>query len=98
MEKILVGIHEISHHFFNPKVHYSVHISPPLEPILSQLNPFYTFTHISLTLVLILSFHLPLGLPSNHFSLGFLTMRVTCPAYPILLDLIAPIILIKLSN
>jgi hypothetical protein len=45
----------------NPNVHYRVHNSPPLIHV----------HHISLRSVLILSFHLRLGIPSGIFPSGF---------------------------
>jgi hypothetical protein len=59
---------ELSSILWNPKVHHRVHKSPPLVPILSQIDPVHISSHpISLRSILILSTHLRLGLPSGLF-------------------------------
>jgi hypothetical protein len=56
---------------WNPKVHYSVHKSPPLIPILNQINPVHT-TPSDLS-ILTLSTYLRLGFLSGLFLSGFPT-------------------------
>jgi hypothetical protein len=76
-----------------------VHKSALLDLILSQMNPVHTHTHtIPLSSVLILFFYLGQGLPNGFFPSGFptkslyafliTTMRDTCLAYLIPLDII----------
>jgi hypothetical protein len=48
---------------WNPKVHYSVHTSPPLDPILSQLNPVCPKVHLN-----VIPSHTP---GSSQWSLTF---------------------------
>jgi hypothetical protein len=90
----------------NPKIHYRVHKSPPLIPILSQINPVHTIpsylSKIYLNIVQ-LSTHLRFGLPSGLFLSGFPTnilhafrfspILAIWPAHLILFDLIIQIIL-----
>ena len=82
----------------NPKVHYSTHKCPPPVSILGQPNPVHIHTSHLLEIVLILSAHLRLRLPSVLLPSGFptknlytplsLPIRATCPSHLVLLDFI----------
>jgi len=88
----------IPHILWNPKVHYRIHNSPPPAPILSHINPVHTPSFHFLKIIKILSSHLRLDHPSSLFPPDFSTktlyaplhssIRATCPAHHILLDLI----------
>jgi len=89
---------EIPHFLFNPNFQYRIHKSPPLLPILSQINPSNPSQ---------LFFHLCPILPISLFPPGFCTKtlyvsyspkRATCPAYLVIRDLITEIIFTGTPN
>ena len=88
---------EIPYILWNPKVHYRIHKCPQPVPILTQLDPVHASHPSSWRSIIILSSHLRLCLPKSLFPSGFptktlykplLSIRATCPALLILLDLI----------
>jgi hypothetical protein len=63
---------EIPHVLCNPKVHYRVHKTRPLVPILRQMTPAHTTCPIYFLFILLLvSSRLRLGIPSGLFPSGF---------------------------
>jgi hypothetical protein len=65
---------EIPRILWNPKVRYRIHNSPPPVPILRQIDPVRAPPRpTSLRSILILSYHLCLGLPNGLLPSGFPT-------------------------
>jgi len=56
------AIQEILQLSLNPKIHYYIHISPPLLPILSHINPLHNSPHY---------------FPRKHYSIIFQSMPVS---------------------
>jgi hypothetical protein len=75
---------ELPRILWNQKVHYRVHKSPPMVPILNQINPIHTIPSY-LRSILISSIHLRLGLPSGLFPCGFPTNITYSSSLPFVL-------------
>jgi hypothetical protein len=67
---------ELPNILWNPEVHYHVHKSPSLVPILSQINPVHTTRSYLSKIHFNITFPLRLGLPSGLFPFGFPTKTI----------------------
>jgi hypothetical protein len=67
------AIQEFPNIFWNPKVHYRVHKSLPLDTMLSQTNSVHTIPPYFYNTHFTSPSHLHLGLPSGLFPSGFPT-------------------------
>lgn len=72
---------EISRPSWNPKVHFSVHKSPPPAPTVSQMQPIHTPNTTSLTSILMLSPDL-----WKRTAIRFVCPQATAPSTPIDID------------
>jgi hypothetical protein len=93
---------EIQRIVWNPRVHYRLDKSLPLDRILTKINSVHAVT--SCFFKIRFEIHLLPGLASDFFASGFPTkalyvglfhftpIRATCPALPILFDMITPVI------
>jgi len=95
-ELLTLACQEITCILWNVRIHFHVQNSPPPDSVLCHINPVYALPTNFFKSVLILSPHQCLGLPSSIFLSHIATtslceplpLHTTCPAHPILLDLI----------
>jgi len=79
---------EISSILWISEAHYRIHNSPPLVPVLSQINPIYNTPFNCCNIHFNIKF--PFKLRSSKWSLSLYPTRATCFAHLIFLDFYLP--------